>query len=393
MTQMKKRDTMDEMTKPYIPDDLPVAKDLESKAVLKKAVESNRALAELKGTARTIPNQDILINALALQEAKDSSEIENIVTTHDELYRSLVSSSNVSNAAKEVQRYREALYGGFDLVKEQGLLLKRHIVKIQSVLEENDAGIRTQSGTTLKNERTGEIVYMPPQDYEMIQKLMDNLEQYINDSKIDDYDPLVKMAIIHYQFESIHPFYDGNGRTGRIVNILYLILNDLLDLPVLYLSSYIIRTKSEYYRLLGAVRTEDAWEEWVLYMLEGIKQTALESVKKIEAIMKLIRQTKVELREKLPKLYSKDLLELLFKHPYTKIAFLVDELGISRKTAGLHLRAIEETGILESVKMGRDVYFVNRRLFQLLQQEYQINRKTKGAQKNVRSKPIKNGIL
>ena len=245
----------------YIPTYLPVTKDLESKAVLKKAVEANKALAELKGTARTIPNQDILINALALQEAKDSSEIENIVTTHDELYRSIVSSSSVSQAAKEVQRYREALYRGFDLVIEHKLLLKRHIVEIQSVLEENDAGIRTQMGTALRNERTGEIVYMPPQDYETIQKLMDNLEQYINDTDIDDYDPLVKMAIIHYQFESIHPFYDGNGRTGRIVNILFLILNGLLDLPVLYLSSYIIRAKSDYYRLLNAVRTEDAWEE------------------------------------------------------------------------------------------------------------------------------------
>lgn len=366
MTQVKKRDPMDDMIKPYIPDELPLSKDLESKAVLKKSVEANKALAELKGTARTIPNQSILINALALQEAKDSSEIENIVTTHDELYRSLVSSSNVSNAAKEVQRYREALYRGFDLVKEQELLLKRHIVEIQSVLEENDAGIRTQSGTALRNERTGEIVYMPPQDYETIQKLMSNLEQYVNSADMDDYDPLVKMAIIHYQFESIHPFYDGNGRTGRIINILYLILNDLLDLPVLYLSSYIIRTKSDYYRLLGTVRTEDAWEEWVLYMMEGIKQTALESVKKIEAITELIQHTKVEMREKLPKLYSKDLLELLFKHPYTKIGFLVDELGVSRKTAGLHLRAIEEAGILESVKMGRDVYFVNRRLFELL---------------------------
>jgi Fic family protein len=357
---------MEKVVEAYIPAYLPVAKDLESKAVLKKALEANKALAELKGTARTIPNQDILINALALQEAKDSSEIENIVTTHDELYRSMVSSSNVSNAAKEVQRYREALYRGFDLVKEQELLLKRHIVEIQSVLEENDAGIRTQNGTALRNERTGEIVYMPPQDHETIQKLMDNLEQYINNADMDDYDPLVKMAIIHYQFESIHPFYDGNGRTGRIVNILYLILNGLLDLPVLYLSSYIIHTKADYYRLLNAVRTEDSWEEWVIYILEGVRQTAAESVKQIEEITKLIKQTKDELREKLPKLYSKDLLELLFKHPYTKIAFFVDELGVSRKTAGLHLRAIEEAGILESMKMGRDVYFVNKRLFKLL---------------------------
>jgi len=351
----------------YIPNTLPLQQDIESKTVLKKSLEANRALAELKGIARSIPNQAILINALALQEAKDSSEIENIVTTHDELYRSMVNNSNVSNAAKEVQRYREALYRGFDLINEHKLLLKRHIVEIQGVLEENDAGIRTQSGTALRNEQTGEIVYMPPQDYETIQKLMDNLEQYINNAELDEYDPLVKMAIIHYQFESIHPFYDGNGRTGRIINILYLILNNLLDLPVLYLSSYIIQTKSDYYRLLTTVRTENTWEEWVLYILEGVKQTAEESVKLIESITQLIKQTKDEFREKLPKLYSKDLLELLFKHPYTKIGFLVEELGVSRKTAGLHLRAIEEAGILESVKMGRDVYFVNKRLFQLLQ--------------------------
>jgi len=346
---------------------LPLSKDIESKVILKKALQANKALAELKGTARTIPNQSILINALALQEAKDSSEIENIVTTHDELYRSMVSSSNVPNAAKEVKRYREALYRGLELVNEHHLLLTRHIVEIQGILEENNAGIRKQAGTNLRNERTGEVIYTPPQEYETILELMHNLEIYINDPAIEDFDPLVKMAIIHYQFESIHPFYDGNGRTGRIINILYLILNDLLDLPVLYMSSYIIRTKSDYYRLLEAVRTEDAWEAWILYMLEGVEQTSHQSVKLIEAITQLIQETKVELREKLPKLYSKDLLELLFKHPYTKISFLVDELGVTRKTAGVYLRAIEEIGILESVKMGRDVYFINRRLFELLQ--------------------------
>ncbi len=346
---------------------LPLSKDIETKAVLKKALEANRALAELKGTARTIPNQSILINALSLQEAKDSSEIENIVTTHDELYRSMVSNSNVSNATKEVKRYREALYRGLELVNSHHMLLTRHIVEIQEILEENSAGIRKQAGSALRNERTKEIIYTPPQDYNTILDLMHNLEEYINDTNMDTCDPLVKMAIIHYQFESIHPFYDGNGRTGRIINILYLILTNLLDLPVLYLSSYIIRTKSDYYRLLNAVRTEDDWEAWILYMLTGVEETSKESVKLIEAITKLIQETKTTLREKLPKLYSKDLLELLFKHPYTKIGFLVDELGVSRKTAGLHLRAIENIGILESVKVGRDVYFVNKELFSLLQ--------------------------
>jgi Fic family protein len=357
---------MNTITEGYIPTQLPLNIDFESKAVLKKLVEANKALAELKGTARTIPNQSILINALALQEAKDSSGIENIVTTHDELYRSIVSSTNISNAAKEVKRYREALYMGFEKVKEKKLLLKKHIIELQQRLEDNDAGIRKQSGIVLKNASTGEVIYMPPQDYKTIQILMNNLEQYINDKTLDDNDPLVKMAIIHYQFESIHPFYDGNGRTGRIINILYLILNNLLDLPILYLSSYIIRTKKDYYRLLTSIRIEGNWEEWILYILEGIIQTSLESVNRIKSITQLIQETKIELRDKLPKLYSKDLLEILFKHPYTKISFLVEELGITRKTASLHLKAIEEIGLLESTKMGRDVYFINKKLFHLL---------------------------
>jgi Fic family protein len=355
------------MTKEYIPNKLPLNKDLETKIVLKKIVSANRALAELKGAAKSIPNQSILINALSLQEAKDSSEIENIVTTHDELYRATVSSANISNNTKEVQRYTQALYKGFNLVSENQLLLKKHIVDIQQVLEDNNAGIRTQIGTQLKNDKTGEVIYMPPQNYEDIQDLMDNLESYINNDDIDDYDPLVKMAIIHYQFESIHPFYDGNGRTGRIINILYLMLNGLLDLPVLYLSSYIIDSKSDYYRLLNEVRTKDSWQEWVLYMLDGIEKTSRESIKLIESIYVVMKEIKQMFKSELPKIYSKDLLELLFKHPYTKINFLVDELGVTRKTATSYLRAIEEIGILESMKVGRDVYFVNKRLFLLLQ--------------------------
>lgn len=354
------------MSQEYIPTILPLNKDIETKVVLKKIVSANRALAELKGAAKSIPNQTILINALALQEAKDSSEIENIVTTHDELYRATVSTSSVSNNTKEVQRYREALYKGFALVKENQLLLKKHIVEIQQILEDNNAGIRTQSGTMLKNDKTGEVIYMPPQKHQDIQDLMDNLEQYVNNHDLDDYDPLVKMAIIHYQFESIHPFYDGNGRTGRIINILYLMLNGLLDLPVLYLSSYIIGNKNDYYRLLNEVRTKGSWEEWVLYMLNGIEQTSKESIKLIESINIIMRETKQVFKNELPKIYSKDLLELLFKHPYTKINFLVEELEVTRKTATSYLRAIEDIGILESMKVGRDVYFVNKRLFALL---------------------------
>jgi Fic family protein len=355
------------MTKEYTLSKLPINKEIETKQVLKKIVSANRALAELKGVAKSIPNQSILINALSLQEAKDSSEIENIVTTHDELYRATVSISNVSNNTKEVQRYREALYKGFSLVQESQILLKKHIVEIQQVLEDNTAGIRTQSGTQLKNDKTGEVIYTPPQNHQDIQDLMDNLEQYINSKDMDDYDTLVKMAIIHYQFESIHPFYDGNGRAGRIINILYLMLKGLLDLPVLYLSSYIINNKSDYYRLLNEVRTKDSWEEWVLYMLDGIEQTSKESIKLIEAINQTMKDTKQIFKTELPKIYSKDLLELLFKHPYTKINFLVDELGITRKTATTYLRAMEDINILDSMKVGRDVYFVNKSLFTLLQ--------------------------
>ncbi|PHQ92497.1 MAG: addiction module protein [Sulfurimonas sp.] len=355
------------MNEEYIPKELPPAGSLESRIVLKKMANANRSLAELKGIARSIPNQSILINALALQEAKDSSEIENIVTTHDELYRASISTVNVSHQAKKVQLYREALHRGFSLVKEKQLLLKKHIIEIQQVLEQNEAGIRAQGGTMLKNDKTGEVIYTPPQSYLDIQDLMDNLEKYINDPEQDDYDPLVKMAIIHYQFESIHPFYDGNGRTGRIINILYLMLSGLLDVPVLYLSSYIIRTKSDYYRLLEEVRTKDAWEEWILYILEGVNETAQAGVKLIEVIMSLMNETKQRMRKELPKIYSKDLLEVLFKHPYTKISFLVDELGITRKTASSYLRSIEALEILESMKIGTEVYFINKKLFRLLQ--------------------------
>ena len=231
---------------------LPPKTNLETKKILKKAIQANRALAKLNGVAKIIPNSQILINSLVLQEAKDSSEIENIITTHDELYRASVDISNISNETKEVQNYSKALLLGYNLVKDNELLLKKYIVAIQKELEQNDAGIRRQSGTVLKNEQTDEVIYTPPQEFELIDRLMSDLERYINEP--NDIDPLINMAIIHYQFESIHPFYDGNGRTGRIINILYLILNDLLDIPILYLSRYIIKNKADYYRLLQEVR-------------------------------------------------------------------------------------------------------------------------------------------
>lgn len=358
------------MADEYIPAPLPLSIELETKEILKKVISANRALAELKGVATSIPNQHILINALSLQEAKDSSEIENIITTHDELYRASVSIASISQQAKEVQRYREALYTGFSLIGEHRLLLKKHIIEIQKVLEGNDAGMRSQSGTVLKNEQSGEVVFMPPQHPQTIQALMDNLEHYINTPKLDDLDALIKMAIVHYQFEAIHPFYDGNGRTGRIVNILFLMLSGLLEIPILYLSSYIIKNKSEYYRLLRAVSSKGAWQEWVLYMLDGVEQTAQKSIVLINAINATMQESKEVIVKALPKLYSKELLELLFKHPYTKINFLVEELGITRKTAASHLKALEEIGILVSEKKGREVYFINKRLFELLKNSH-----------------------
>jgi len=348
----------------YIPTNLPLAYDVESKAVLKKSISANRALAELNGMAKIIPNRHILINSLALQEAKDSSEIENIITTHDELYRADLDMTNITNETKEVQNYKNALIKGYELVKEKKLLLKRDIVSIQKELEQNDAGVRRQSGTNLKNAQTREIVFIPPQQYEKIEELLVNLERYINEP--NELDALVNMAIIHYQFETIHPFYDGNGRTGRIINILYLVLHKLLEMPILYLSNYIIKNKSDYYRLLQEVRTEGKWEEWILYMLDGIEKTSKETMELIGDISLMMKETKQTIREELPKIYSKDLIEIIFSHPYTKIEFLVEELGLHRETASKYLKELEKLGILKNIKIGRNKYFVNINLFNRL---------------------------
>ena len=343
---------------------LPIKINIETTKVLKKTIQANRALAKLNGVAKIIPNQNILINSLVLQEAKDSSEIENIITTHDELFRAGLDIASVTNETKEVQHYKEALLKGFSLVQESGLLLKRDIVAIQKELEQNDAGVRRQSGTVLRNMATGEVVFEPPQEYEVIQKLLTNLEQYINEP--NDIDPLVTMAIIHYQFESIHPFYDGNGRTGRIINILYLILKELLDIPILYLSSYIIRHKADYYRLLQEVRTENNWEEWILYMLDGVEQTSLATIELVNGIHRLMNESKEKIKSELPKIYSKDLVEILFMHPYTKIDFLVEELGLHRHTVSKYLNELEKINIMKSIKIQNSKYFVNEELFDML---------------------------
>ncbi len=345
---------------------LPPAIELETHAVLRKSAVAHRYLAELKGVASAIPNESILINTLVLQEAKDSSAVENIIITHDDLFKAgLFADGSESQSAKEVQRYASALKKGFELIRQNKILTLRHILTIQEELEQNQAGFRRLLGTTLRNQQTSEVVYTPPQDSEEIMRLMSNLEAFINDDTMLDVDPLVKMAIVHYQFESIHPFYDGNGRTGRILNIMYLIIKDLLNLPTLYLSRYIIKSKGEYYRRLQAVRDTQDWESWVLYMLEGVEQTARESIVLVQAVRDLMQHYKEELKRQLPKLYSQDLLNNLFRHPYTKIEFVMDDLQVSRLTATRYLDLLTEKGLVIKQKMGRSNYYINEPLLTL----------------------------
>lgn len=345
---------------------IPIGHDLESKAVLRKLVSAHRALAELKGVAATIPNQEILINTLSLQEAKDSSEIESIITTHDELYQNDLEESFSSSAAKEVSNYVKALRYGFEEVQKRSIISTNQIIEIQTILEGNSAGFRTTPGTNLVNDQTGEVIYTPPQHPDDIVRLMREIEQLINDETIADWDPLVKMAIIHHQFESIHPFYDGNGRTGRMLNILYLVKEGLLDLPILYLSRYINQHKATYYDLLQHVRQDNTWEEWVLYILEGVEQTSIQTLRLIREIQILMTETEELIRQEKPKIYSQDLLNNIFKHPYTKIDFLTQDLDIARQTASRHLNSLVDIGILESYKLGRNNYYINLKLFQLL---------------------------
>jgi len=346
---------------------LPLDFDLETKAIMKKTAAARSALAEMKGAVLSIPNENILISTLSLQEAKDSSAIENIITTHDELYQGdYLKKEFKSIASKEVHNYAEALRWGFETVRQKGFLSNNHIIQMQGTLEENDAGFRKVPGTELKNEQTGEIVYTPPQTHDEVVAFMNNLEQFMNDNEMSDWDPLVKMAIIHHQFESIHPFYDGNGRTGRIINILYLVKEGLLNLPILYLSRYINQNKGDYYRLLQKVRTENAWEEWVLYILEGVEQTSLQTIKLIDGIKAIMQKHKHKLRRDLPKIYSQDLLNNLFRHPYTKIEFVMADLAVSRPTATRYLDELTAINILHKHKLGKDNYYVNHELYDLL---------------------------
>jgi len=339
---------------PHIP---PKQSMVETIAILKQESKSAVTLAELKGLVKTLPNPHILINAVVLKEAEASCGIENVITTQDKLYQALYAKSAKPDVAtKEVLRYREALLMATQLIKDKGILNANGIISIQKELEGNNAGLRKLPGTALINNLTNEVIYTPPDNFETISELMKNLEQYIN-VDTDDISTLIKLAVQHYQFESIHPFYDENGRTGRIINVLYLILKGLLNEPVLYLSSYIIQNKADYYRLLQEVKTKNNWEDWILYILKGIELTALNTITQINRINELFNETQKLVQEQLPRIYSKDLIEQLFIHPYCKIEFLVNAMRLNRKTASIYLKNLEKIGILEAEIKGKETIF------------------------------------
>jgi len=345
---------------------LPPKVDVETKAVLRKAIGAGRALAELKGLGETIPNQAMLINTVILQEAKASSEIENIITTNDALFKAFTAGSGQFDpATKEVLRYREALWEGYNELKKKPVLTMNLFLRIVRTIKQNSAGIRDLPGTVIGNQKTKQIIFTPPEGEAVIREKLKNLEAFIHGD--DALDPLVKLALIHYQFEAIHPFFDGNGRTGRIINILYLIREGLLELPVLYLSKAIIDRKAEYYRLLRGVTEHAAWEPWVLYMLEAVEVMAGLTRQRILEIRALMNETLSVARKKLPPhVYSKELIEILFHQPYTKGQFLVDAGIAERKTAAEYLRELEKIGVLKSHKVGRENLYLNVKLFVLL---------------------------
>lgn len=349
---------------------LPPKIELETKKVLKKAIKANKELAKLKGYCLKLPNTSILLNSMILNEAIASSEIENIITTHDKLFTALVSENyKIDPSTKEVLNYRQAVWKGYKLINKNKLLTTNIIIDIQETLEKNKAGIRKLPGTVIKNISTDEILFTPPDNEKTILHLLKNLENYINIDE-DNIDPLIKMAVIHYQFESIHPFYDGNGRTGRIINILYLILKDLLDEPILYLSKYIIKNKNYYYKYLQELRSKNNWEDYILFILDAVEKTSIESVEIIESILKLLNETIAFSKKNLPKgVYSRELIEAIFLQPYTKVEFLVEKGIGERRTAGKYLKELEKIGVLESFKLWKENIYINTKLFNLLKKK------------------------
>ncbi|MGQ4277592.1 protein adenylyltransferase Fic [Pseudidiomarina sp. E22-M8] len=348
---------------PLLPPDHGV---LETRSVLKACISARAAVAELKTAGELIPNQDMLINLLPLLEAKDSSEIENIVTTTDQLFQYAQEDNGADHATKEALRYRTALYQGFMQLDKKPLCTATAI-EICSTLKNTEMDIRKVAGTIIGNQTTGEVIYTPPAGEDVIRNLLSNWERFLHDA--DGLDPLIKMAVSHYQFEAIHPFYDGNGRTGRILNVLYLIEQNLLTLPILYLSRFIVHNKQDYYRLLNKVTREQQWEEWLVFMLEGVEQTAKWTCEKIAAIKALMATTTEYIREQLPKIYSYELVQVIFEQPYCRISNLVERDIAKRQTASIYLKQLVDIGVLQEEVVGKEKLFVHPRLMALMTQD------------------------
>jgi len=344
---------------------LPPKADIETKAILRKTISAGRALAQLNGTLMNLPNPTLFLDTIYLQEAKASSEVENIITTNDELYKSLVADKKVDNAAtKEVLSYKEALWLGLEQLKKKPFITTNLCISIVQCIKQNTATIRVTPGTTLINTK-GAVIYTPPSGEKVIREKLANLEKFINEDQTID--PLIKMALMHYQFEAIHPFADGNGRTGRILLLLYLKLSGLLDTPAIYLSEYIIKTKSEYYNSLRGVTENNDWENYILYMLDMIEETSMKGLERLNKITTTMDRTANEIKTKLPKVYSKDLVEILFRLPYTKRQHLIDANMGNPKTVGNYLRTLEEHGFLKSVKVGKERLYLNQHLLTILE--------------------------
>lgn len=343
---------------------LPPKIDLNNAKLLKKTISASRKLAELKGIVNSMPNQELLVNGIVLQEARLSSEIENIVTTTDNLYQAAANGTSVTDPqAKEVIRYRQALWHGFKVIQSRPISVNLFI-DIVSTIKELNMTVRKTPGTKIANSH-GEIIYTPPEGESIVLEKLSNLEKFIHAE--DDIDPLIKLAIMHYQFEAIHPFTDGNGRTGRIINILYLVEKGLLEQPVLFLSHYILKTKSTYYKLLREVTENANWVDWIEYMLEAINITAGETKERVVNILAAMEKAQQVIQKKAPKIYSKDLVEIIFEHPYSKVGFL-EQRGIAkRQTASAYLKTLEEIGLLQSVqKKSRENYYINIELIKIL---------------------------
>lgn len=347
---------------------LPPQADLESPLILKACIEAHKELAKLKIAERLIPNQTVLINSIPLLESQASSAIENIVTTTDELFEHAQNSLQImAPATKETLQYRQALYQGYRLLKERPLSIAV-ICDICTVIRQIETSVRSLPGTTLINDSSGETIYTPPEEKERLTLLLKNWQTYIHQDE-DGVDPLIKLAVQHYQFEAIHPFSDGNGRTGRIINLLYLIQRGLLDTPILYLSGYIIKNKSDYYSKLLKVTTEGAWSEWVLYFLDAICETSKWTMTKVLAIQKLVEESSLFIKSKAPAIYSRELVELLFTQPYVRIQNLVDSEGIGRDTASKRLKILRNIEFLTEVKKGKEKLFINHRFLSLLKKK------------------------